>query len=166
MKKQAGFTAIEVIIGVVLVAAIGVAVFLVYQNQQKSNTSKATPSPTAFMGPTPNPAQYLVIKEWGIKIKLRDAPKATYIYQASGSVPGVDSGITLKVKPEYLQDKTCNISVDINRYSKTPDNTQPEPAAKIGNYYYVVGGSPYHCNATDDALNDRIRNDFSQIEAL
>jgi len=79
MKKlasQRGFTAIEVVLGVMLVSAIGAAIYLAYQNYSKQTS--ATPGPTQTSGvanPTASPQasakKYtLAIKELGIGLTL------------------------------------------------------------------------------------------------
>ena len=182
MKKldNQGFGAIEIIMAVVIIGLLGLCGWLFYSRQHKTPTTtsttstqaapaKATTATPAAPATDPN-AGYLVIKEWGVKIKMKDAEKVTYTYSATGkgeeqSNGTYDSSVGLAVKPEFLQNKTCKVSVGYDRYTKVIDFFK-ESAPKIGNYYYISGGSPYNCeNDADNALNKSIRTDFVNIVA-
>ena len=182
-KNETGFSAVEIILVLVIIVLLGVVGWFVYKNQKKTipsptttaNTTASTPAKTTTTTPTtpvtdPN-AGYLVIKEWGVKIKMKDSTKVTYTYDGT---PGTDpsgagyyeSNILFVVKPEYLQDKTCKVSVGYSRY-KTLEVAFANTAIKIGDYYYLGGGSPYNCgNDADNTLNQSVRSDYGNIQAL
>ncbi len=185
-SNQKGFSAVEIVVVIVVVGLLGIVGRLVYdrQNSNKhvipnkntpsSDTKKSvTTSPSTLITPTPDPnTGYLVVKEWGVKIKMKEAAKVTYTYGSEEfddprNGEHGDSGISLEVKPEYLQDKTCKVSVGWARYKTIKDSFFLERARKIGDYYFMSSGSPYNCgNDADNALNQSIRNDFGNLEVL
>lgn len=172
MTKQSGFTALEMIFGLTLIAVMSVAGLFAITNYRTSRSavSNTTTHPPAV---TPDPSKYLVIKEWNAKIKLRDAAKISYSYakadlaitDAKNERP--DSFISIEVKSQYLQDPSCKVSVGWSRYPKLESNFFLKSATKIGAFYFLSGGSPYNCaNKADNTLNARIRSDVIQLEAL
>lgn len=181
-KNQEGFGVVGVLIVIVMLVAAGFAGWKVMINNKKPKASTATTTTKTEEKKTTEPekvsdnstAGYLVIKEWNVKIKMKDADKATYTYdasqkgQTSTQTDGtVDSTIGLAIKPEYLKDKTCDVSVGYTRYSKLDDSFFKERAVEIGGYYYLSSGSPYACsNAADNTLTGSLRSDFGNIEAL
>lgn len=171
-NKQNGFSAVEIILIIVVVALLGVGGWYVFQNQNKpadttTNTSQndqPQEQKTDEQPADPNEG-YLVIKEWGVKLKMKEAAKVTYTFDGvsySGVHGTSESSIRLAVKPEYLQDKTCEVSVGMSRY--TAANIEPaliDSAIKIGEFYYLGGGSPYACDdERDNELNKSVRADF------
>ena len=171
MKAQKGFGLVEIIIIIAIVGLLGVAGWLVYDRQKSPTTadSSAQTAQEPVAKPDPN-AGYLVIKEWGVKIKMKDAAKVTYDYtsQVTDDDKGKpDSSITLKVKPEYMPDENCKVSVGWTRYTSISDERFLEITKKIGDYFFISGGSPYNCeNEANNALNASVRADFGNLEAL
>jgi hypothetical protein len=125
-------------------------------NEARQLTLLATPttSPAAIAG-------YLTVTQWGVNIKMAEAAKAFYTYAgADGSdINGkYDSSISLWINPQYLQDKTCDPSVSMMRSKTMPAYAK---TTKVGDYYYFVDGSPYHCSVTaDDAINSSLVTSF------
>lgn len=177
LHNQSGSIDILLIL-VVLVAAAALGGYAYYQQQQvkKADTAAGTGvtvashlkaktnAPTIATNPS---SGYLVIKEWGVEIKMTDAGKATYNFE---SRPGAsdpllrssyDTSIALEAKPAFLTDKSCNASVSMFRSKTSPDSNLS--AKEVGNYYYWDGGSPYNCeSASDNTLNNSLRHDFSR----
>lgn len=187
MKKnnQRGFSAVEGLLVVVIIGLIGFVGWYLWHSRpvktkttitntsSTKNTASNTPSKSTTKPAADVNAGYLVIKEWGVKIKLRDSDKVTYTYDATqkdkqGEGDGIiDSMIDLEVKSKYYLNKECNPAVGYTRYSKVTDSFFVERATKIGNYYYMSSGSPFNCeNDSDNALNGRIREDLVDIVAL
>lgn len=179
MKKlnTKGFGAIEALLIVVIVGVIGGVGYFVYNSQKKTSKpldnaansqtepqNTSTPDNTTTVSAPDKYAGNLVIKEWGLRMNMKDADKVTYEYHGSGLEDDKgqqESYITLVVKPDYLQDKTCTVSVGITRYKSVNSEFFIGIAKKIGDYYYIGGGSPYSCgNEADDALNKSARTDF------
>jgi hypothetical protein len=172
MKKlnQKGFSHFEIALLILVLAALGFAGYTVYQkNKPESQTTttvvtkqEETKKAEEQKEPESKPntdENYLVIAEWGVKIKVPSANKLQYSYDkntGSTSNGDYDSEVLLTVRPEFLQDKTCKLSVTIDR-SKTVPGTPTYK--KVGDNYYFLSGSPYGCgNQADDTLNTSIRD--------
>lgn len=130
--------------------------------------TQAVPSTNVNKETASNAGGYLVVKEWGIKLKMQEAEKVTYTHKNySYAQYGQEvSAVTLSVKPEYLKDKSCNLSADWTRYQKLNDQLK-DVAVKIGEYYFVNGSQPNNCkNAEDNELYKKILSEFTNIEPL
>lgn len=135
---------------------------------EAEETAQSVPSTNANKEASSNSAEYLEVKEWGIKLKMQEAEKVTYAHKNfSYAQYGQEvSAITLTVRPEYLKDKSCNLSVDWTRYQKLNEQLK-DVAIKIGEYYFVNGSQPNNCkNAEDNELYKRILSEFTNIEPL
>ncbi len=216
MKKlnSKGFSAVEVLIIVVIVGVLGGVGWYVWNNKQKNDklnaistfaqckadssskiqesfpevcvtkngksftnpdqkvetskdaTKDSTSSSDSSSGSTSD--GYVTIKEWGIKIKLKEAEK---VYFKVDNKPGeatfgkYDAVATPYFKSQYLQDKECTPGVALFR-TKTIDDFFKEGATKIGVYYYIITGGPGACSNDpdhnpDDQLKIRFLHDFS-----
>ncbi len=116
---------------------------------------------------------YLVVDEWGVRIKLRDADRVkSYSYDSKASdIFGIkyDSSITPVINPHNSQNTNCkSIGVTMFR-SKTNPNVDSK---KVDGYYFFMTGSPGQCtddpDDPDNQLNIRLIKDFNprNIEAL
>jgi prepilin-type N-terminal cleavage/methylation domain-containing protein len=112
-KQQAGFSIIEVVIGVVVIGLIlGAGWFAYEHNKPKPGNANQGASPPAADQPTPaepNPAvTYLDIKEWGVRVPLPDSIKdAYYVVGAfSDSPDGLPGGVFLGL--ESLTTSVCD----------------------------------------------------------
>lgn len=114
---------------------------------------------------------YMPIKEWGIKVKMRDASKVQYELKNMDSermfrdAGPYKSYIIMTVKPEYLQDKNCDgASLGMYQLSSFKDGSGWQ-VNKIGDRYYIITGSPYLCDggsdSSDNILNKRVLEDFT-----
>jgi len=109
--KQLGFSVIEALLIVLVVAALAVTGFLVNQHHKPSSTksSAATSQTQTTTQPAQTTTHYLEIKEWGIKLPLSDSIKDAY-YAVSTSFSndpdGLPSGVWLGLKS--LNDPSCN----------------------------------------------------------
>lgn len=178
-----GFAALEAVLIVVIVVLVGGTGYFVYHANKKTNDTLNSAAKVAQSSPkfakkktvaksvapapaptTPAPAatNYLTVAQWGVEVKMNDAGKVTYTYNSTcQDVAGsCDSSISLQVKPEFLQDKTCNISVGMSRFSSI-DPRFAVNFKKVGNYYFETTGSPYNCgNDVDNNLNTSLKNEF------
>ncbi len=159
-RDQSGFSVIEALLIVLVVAALVVIGFMVYQRHKpsvaKNSTATGTTQTTGQQksGTTTQPAtQYLDIKEWGVKLPFSSAINDAYY--AVGSNVGADGkpntiwlGLTL------LNSNGCNASpnnpssfkplgaiVRVLPTDKDPGTgklyTQQDPnGATINGYYY------------------------------
>jgi len=113
---------------------------------------------------------YLVIEEWGIKIKMRDADKITpsvYFPEAPiqffGNNAYWDSQISYTINENALHNKECsdNANGAILRFVSTGGSTNYRI---VGNYAYfsmpAPGAGQCGSNAEDLALQQRILEDF------
>lgn len=174
-SNEKGFSVIELVLVLVIVALVGVVGFLAYKDQAEkstahpastSTTKQTTTTPAATAAPTTS-ANYLVIKEWGVEIKMADANKVQYNYTGK---PGTntngsyDSSIELSIKPDYLQDKTCMLSVGMSR-TTTLSSIAPssyQNYKQVGSNFYFEDGSPYSCgNQADDTLDQAVLQEFT-----
>ena len=93
-KNQEGFSVVEVVLVLVVVALIGVVGFMVYKNQHKTtnnsttNATTLTTPPKTTTPPVTTPAQTtdtLTVKEWGVKVPLTtDISDLTYEVTGKG----------------------------------------------------------------------------------
>ena len=79
MVNQKGFSAVIVLLGLLLVVAVGFTGYFVWNTQNSKKDTAAEVAPATATKPetkqeTPAPAKeeqkYLVIKEWGVKMRL------------------------------------------------------------------------------------------------
>lgn len=163
-KNQSGFGVVEVILVLAVIGLIGVVGWLVYDRQDSSTTNNQALSASEDIEPSQsstttattastaqNTQEYLEVKEWGLKVKMRDADKVTYTYDGSpgSSYGGYESSISFKIKPEHLRDKNCKLELGMFRTSQVPGFTH----RKIGDKYYFITGSPYGCVNSDGSEN-------------
>ena len=169
-KNNDGFGVASIILIILVVILIGLIGWFVYQKSNTTTSKKvvstATTQPATHN--TTNNSGYLVISEWGIKIKMDDASKVTYIYsdksgQLGSTGANYTSSVTPVVKPEALQDKTCTVGLSVYRVTEAGQYT-----TKIGNYYYQVSGGPAACsNAQDNQLMQNVIKGLnSGLEAI
>jgi hypothetical protein len=130
------------------------------------------PTATAPTAPAPDVNEgYLIIKEWGVKVKMRDADKVTYEMVSSNAAKPI-------IKPNVRQDARCkndDLGLALLRYkfNNLPEAYKGEYPAKkaIDTYIYVEEGAPgIVCpyNKDDGALEERVLLDFNilNIEKL
>lgn len=178
-KNQTGFSAIEVLLILIFIAVLAFIGWYAWHNHQNSsypasNTqahSGAIGDQSKSQSSQAAASDSLAISQWGVKIKMDDAAKVSYTYQKSdGKVDPTtgdvaDSSVTLSIKPEYLQDKSCKLAIGITRYEDSKlDNFFKESATRIDGYDYLSGGSPYNCGSkADNSLNEEIRNSIEVV---
>lgn len=180
MKKidQKGFSALDIILGIALVAVIGVAVYFAYQNAQNKTSSTAAPKPSSSQSQTPTTspspsAGYLVITQWGVKLpasgilanvhyKIADA--SANWYSSEGSAEFYSS----ELYPKYTACGPGGLG-GLSRVAVASD-TGTVNAIKAGtingyNYYYVAAQQPCVQNSsapTDEKLEEDQHNALIQ----
>ena len=107
IKSQAGFTALNLVLIVLLVAAIGAAAYFAYQNMQGSKSASASPTPRVLT-PTPSPdptanwktyhssyenASFKYPADWGYKVGPGLDPSSSGDYSVTLTSP---HGLVLK----------------------------------------------------------------------
>lgn len=178
-KKQHGSIGVIVLSVITLIVA-GVLGYFYWDNflkpeqTQNSNNTQQTSvkSEEKTKEETENPNEgYLVIKEWGIRVKMRDAAKVQYKLRDFGpddrkfqNAGSYRYSITMSVKPEFLEDETCKgASVEMIQLISFNDGSGWQAKEVDGNYYLVTG-SPYFCDggsdSADNKLGKRVLEDF------
>jgi Tfp pilus assembly protein PilV len=187
-KKQSGFSIVEILIIIVTVGLVGTVGWLVYDKQkskditstQKQATETAvaasdTPARISEKSTTPAPNTtegYLVVKEWGVKIKLEDAEKVSYKMSgtpngASANADGVISSAVLSlISSIEASDKCKPVGVSLSQH--TAAFGAPGSGANVrivGNYSYGVDGGLNVCgNKTVDAFKEKIFNELIKLD--
>jgi flagellar basal body-associated protein FliL len=157
--NQKGFELVSILVIFVIVGLVGAIGWLVY-DRQKSNKAADTTStqqePKVETVPDPSEestanTEYLIIKEWGVKIPLTETTKnASYLYK--------NGYVYLNVGIEGDEDNACTEQAavsKITKYSEDADNWRERPseldevASKIGNTYYLIEGSQSMCSETE-----------------
>ena len=171
MKKlnQKGFGIVEgllIFVAVALIAGTGYYVYKQSQNNDKAQSSVevankkeavVTP-PTKTSTTKADPYDgYVVIKEWGIKIKLADADKVTYSMSGTpngaANADSTTSYATLRLNESVGTKDACRpLGFSIVQTTATTSGTQ------VGKYYYgFEGGEPTACgDSKADALRSKI----------
>lgn len=96
-SKYSGFAVLEIVLIFVILGIIGFAGWYVWHSKQNANKAyngasassqeKAKPSGKKKSAPAPPPQQYLVIKEWGVKIPLSSSITGAYYTISNTSAP-------------------------------------------------------------------------------
>lgn len=162
---QKGFTVVETLLVVIIAILVGFGGYYVWHTNHKVSpeaivkapTAQKTTQPAATTQTIPSTQGYLVIKEWGIKVKLgaADPNKVTYSLSGSGEDPnGANTGSAhLSLASSVTTDPTCQdlgISI-VRRNSDTNSNDK-----QLGTNWYGLTGSPYACgNAQLDAIRQQ-----------
>lgn len=188
MKKLSTRKKIIGIVAIITVALLGVAGYAYWSN----GTPKKTDSPqdsakveqdgktVATQEPVPEEASptqveqsndgFMVVKEWDVKVAMRDAAKVQYEFKDRGvDSKIVEAGtyrqyVVMSIKPEFLVDKSCQgASLAIYQVDSYVKNSGWS-AKEIGKHAYIITGSPYSCDGASDSpdnqLTKRILEDF------
>lgn len=94
---------------------------------------------------TSHDESYLVIEEWGVRLKTSVSEHLTYEpYSRTDARSPMEYDILgLKIKPTSVTDQYCvNFGADLYR-QRTPSDFESK---KIGDYYYYVTGAPGVCS--------------------
>ncbi len=126
---------------------------------QSIDSAFATAAKGIIAATDPN---YLVIKEWGIKIKLADADKITYTLGgtpngSSGNSDALVSWATLMLNSSVNTSDRCRLlGYEVSQLTAATN------ATKIGKYYYgFEGGAPDPCG---DSIVDPLRAKITGTE--
>lgn len=169
---QKGFTAIEGLLIFLAITIIGGTGFYIYQSNkqvdkslQSANTdakfAREKKDKTSQAVADKHTHGYVVVKEWGVKVKVRDADKVDVkVSNEPGDSPvgRTDGSVTLIFKSDALQDQSCSPGVSLYRSTKQDDFGN---AKLINGRYYFVTGSPGPCSQdSDNQLKERFLDDF------
>ena len=176
--SQTGSTAL--IITIILTLAIAGSVGFVWWqranerstqvNTQQSSTQKEAEADKATSQKAAQQDEYLVINEWGVRLKTSIADHLTYQPRSltnTGSPTPFDE-LGLRIKPTSVINQGCvNFGADLYRQLTPSDRFETK---KIGDYYYFVTGAPGECSdePSDAQLQKNVLIDLNvaNLEAL
>jgi len=162
MTKQKGFSAVIVLLSILVVTAVGFTGYYVWNSQQdkkadqqpeatitqpKSTDSKQTSSETT--NTTQNTQKYLVIKEWGVVLDGIESGVISYKMIGQNSVGFIVP--SSKSVSEDCRDLGIGIVRASNKDSLPQINI--EYTKFVNGYYYSIGGSPGACNNDPDSVD-------------
>ncbi len=113
--------------------------------RDNSGSKKPAPRTNTAGGAAIAPGdQYLAIPEWGIKLKMDDADKVTYVMHGtpngSPNSEMVTSYASLRLKDGLTASEACkDLGIALTQLTDAPYSV------KIGNYYYGYEGAPGAC---------------------
>jgi hypothetical protein len=156
-NNQKGFSAVEALIIVVVMAAIGGIGFYIYNKQkdddkakksvEHSQTEKSSEKNEEEHSEAEETDPHIDITEWGIEIKISGADKVTYqITNEPGETHQGDAYVAsagLSLAASVTTDPDCQ-SLGLGVYRAT---SQPQylTAKKVGDHYYWITGGPGSC---------------------
>lgn len=147
-KNQSGFTVVEVILVLILVAILGFTGYYVWHSQKKADDKKpvSTTSQPSSTSTKPVAAKsnqdFLVVKEWGVKIPLSANLVGAYYLRQSG-LPNVAYLSVNSYKGTNCAADQTSLGA-INRFTATAKDDDGNTmlsdfptAVKVASYYYV-----------------------------
>lgn len=175
-KNEHGFSAVEVLLSVVIIGLVGFVAWYVWQAQQTSNTA-STQSQQQTSETTIPPSAYLTLADYKVRIPLND--KTGSLSLGDTKVSGYSDGDkTVAILAPELNDKwTCGAgtdgqrgtigSVSITSQEKRSGLGEPVVSKKVGDYTYGFESGGANCTASPqyDELVDAFKIQFQQIEA-
>lgn len=185
-----GFTAIEAILVIAVLIAVGVVGYYVYHANKKASDTLSSSAKVAQSSPSKitkmkksqsNGAQqttltetkpYLIIKEWGVEIPLSSGIKdAYYVYDSGYAKLGTRSltAMSANCAPgetgiSAISRQTASVR-DVNIKMGDPA-VYPVNDTKIGNYYYGISHAQASCaNTINDAASTQQLADIKLFNA-
>ncbi|MDQ5958793.1 MAG: hypothetical protein QG562_612, partial [Patescibacteria group bacterium] len=168
-----GFSAVIVLLILILIAVIGFTGYYVWNTQKSKNkqttqngqtnieTSEAANSQEQTEAAKPADTQkYLVIKEWGVKIPIDTSQGGGLVYtiidhyidDVNSPLPTGQENALLSSKDIIATTPICNNMYLITRSDKELSTDGPSPSvllAKIGNFYYYGIPSQSYCGSNN-----------------
>lgn len=121
-------------------------------------TAAVTPSTTSQS----DAQNYLIIKEWGVKVPLTYVDKLAYVYDDMTRPAGgyldvaTDSTVSLSLKSDVGATSECN-QLDLKWSRSKQKSSSTDPISKVGEYYYYIwgDGAPRECGATVNQIQTK-----------
>jgi prepilin-type N-terminal cleavage/methylation domain-containing protein len=168
-KNQKGFSAVELLIALLVVAVLAGGGYFVY-NKHNQDTAKTAASTTDSTKAVPVGVSELKVTELGIKVVLKNPVVGLYYKidatgNAAGNTEGVAAGISTRTL-DKLDAAKCGADAEgapggiyfftdptsPDPYTGDSTNAQAFPdALKVGDKYYALATSQGACN-TDPAV--------------
>ncbi|HSX35115.1 MAG TPA: hypothetical protein VLF62_05735 [Candidatus Saccharimonadales bacterium] len=166
-KGEAGFSVVEVVLILVVVALVGVAGFMMYKNHNKAKDTATKTSTSQTAKDTSKDASKedtaqkqaaeaaVVVPEWGIKIAFEDADKVTYTVNTDDrNNPHINLN---------LKDSVASVCQSLGVGFSRSTTSAGETSQKVGDYYYQLGGGPGVCDDDPGGANGSINQLRSKI---
>ena len=125
LNNELGFSAVEILLVLIIVVLIGAVGFMVYKNKHQPTKvvtvtkTVVTPAKSTTSSPSNNSANYLTIKEWGVKVTLT-TPISNATYQL------VTNNQYLKPSA-FLSTSTLDASANCTSYYSNSPANDPTP---------------------------------------
>ncbi len=181
VKNESGFSVVEGLIVIGVLALIGLSGWFVVASKHKDKTTtKTTPSAATPVAKsteqtsdntTGGETKYLGIKEWGVKFALTTATADAYYDTKTNS--SLDS-MSLRSHSLDSEDDCTNAPQSVASIFRVPKDTsddstqgkmysQTQDGKIIGDYFYFIQSSQYLCteNADKQAVLQGVRNSFN-----
>ena len=144
MNKQKGFSAVIVLLSLLLLVAVGFTGYFVWntQNNKKDKSAEVAPATATkqeAQKESPAPAKeeqkYLVIKEWGVSLPLEN-------WSYTLETPQPDKYLGARIynnTTKDLSENQCGQDFSVAKIVRTeniPQPNDPRKFKKIANYYY------------------------------
>jgi Tfp pilus assembly protein PilV len=155
-KNEKGFSGVEVLLAVLVLALIGFGGYYVWHAQHTTNTNntskassrqKTNPPPHASTEPSTTP-NMLDISEWGVRLTFADADKVSYTISNNQAAFSLKSSVTSIADCQDLQSALL----------RTSTGPASSSVHKVDNYYYHIAGDPAPCsdpNGDNGSINQQ-----------
>ncbi len=171
MKKlnNRGFSALELLLILLLIAIIGGVGYYVYNAQKDAQKTqdKTKTAQSEQVAEVPQQDKYLEIKQWGVRFKLNADAEATY-YKLRAEDETADYADIYNSTFDTFKNANGELCKDellfvTSRYPKETPGLQDDPFTAggkvIGNYYFVgaaANQAPPNCYFLDDEDTDKV----------
>jgi hypothetical protein len=158
-QKQNG-SALVILVIILIVAIIAALGFVVWQNSTQNtsqpDTSENKPEENNI-DTQPNESNeslsgYLVLKDWGVKLKIADTLKSTEIKFSAESNTYAFTTARIEALGGECTKSPYNVTVSLTRHTEKP---QPGPFTllneqPVNGHYYTTYGPPASCSSFDE----------------
>ncbi|MEO7364129.1 MAG: hypothetical protein ABIV43_01325 [Candidatus Saccharimonadales bacterium] len=151
VKEEKGFSAVEVLLCLIIVILIGFIGFFVYNTQKstdKLNQAATTSTPAVKQTDkspkaTTDSTNYLTITEWGVRFAVTGDSEPTYAFHARGSM-SADGGFSYGNDTVDIGSKKYNnlVNSDGNQCGTIDDNTGKKVSAPNTRRMIQIASSP------------------------
>lgn len=191
VKEETGFTAIEMLLCLIIVILITFVGYYIYNAQKNTDainkavsTAASSPVPKTTRKLATSTAGYLSIKEWGVKLPLSSDTNDAVYSKTSGEstaagIPQPDGDYAYLSLQQFASNPSCSVDRGtlgaITRFTaKTPDPVNPggtlladsPNATKVGDYYYQFESSKSGCYSDAKTATQAAKSRDAFIQAI